>query len=57
MNKETKFQQRDDSEIQLITCLPPEPWVAGNSPVSSSRYPLDSASNLNLQQLKMYGNI
>lgn len=34
---------------QVVTRLPPDPWVAGNSPVSSSRYPLDSASSLNLQ--------
>lgn len=30
------------------TRLPPEPWIAGNNPVSSRRNPLDSACCLNL---------
>ena len=43
-----KTSESTTNSYKLITRLPPEPWVAGNSPVSSSLNPLDSASNLNL---------
>jgi hypothetical protein len=38
-------------DMNKRTCFPPLPRVARYNPVSSSTYPLDSASSLNLRDL------
>lgn len=42
------FEERTNNLI--LTRLLPEPGVARNNPVSSSRYPFDSATNLSLHK-------
>jgi len=41
------YRKKKENHIRL----PPEPWVAGNNPVSSRQNPLDSACSLNLHPI------